>query len=143
MPDKTKHKIKNLLQKLNDEDRSTPLLPVDQDGGCRKDKQGTSGGKREGDVFRRILGGRVMVKNILKKLAPKSVARKPIPRLDTYLKFGFVITEHEVHLCPRCGDIIDAGPDYQPGYCGKCGQKVSFSGIRWKEDKELGFAERR
>lgn len=84
-----------------------------------------------------------MVKNILKKLAPKSVARKPIPRLDTYLKFGFVITEHEVHLCPRCGDIIDAGSNYQPGYCGKCGQKVNFSGIRWKEDKELGFAERR
>ncbi len=79
-----------------------------------------------------------MVKNILKKLAPKSVARKPVPRLDTYLKFGFVITEHEVHLCPMCVDILGVGPNYQPGYCGKCGQKVSFSGIRWKEDRELG-----
>lgn len=71
------------------------------------------------------------------------IARKPITQLGTYLKFGFVITEHESHLCPRCRCVLNAGPNYQPKYCDQCGQKVSFKGIEWKEDKELGFAEKR
>ena len=66
--------------------------------------------------------------------------KKPIPKMGTYLKFGFVITEHESYLCPTCGHILSAGPNYQPRYCDQCGQRVSFSGIEWKEDRELGFA---
>lgn len=73
----------------------------------------------------------------------KNIARKPIPEMETYLKYGFVITEHEKHLCPRCKSVLNAGPDYQPNYCSQCGQKVSFSGIMWKKDKELGYADRR
>lgn len=71
------------------------------------------------------------------------IARKPIPQMGTYLKFGFVITEYESHLCPRCRCVLNAGPNYQPKYCDQCGQKVSFKGTEWKEDKELGFVERR
>ncbi|MEZ3515149.1 MAG: hypothetical protein K1W37_07745 [Lachnospiraceae bacterium] len=70
----------------------------------------------------------------------KKKARKPIARKNTYLKFGFVITEHEYQHCPRCNHILDAGPDYQPKYCDQCGQKLTFAGIEWKEEKTLGFA---
>ncbi len=81
---------------------------------------------------------------MLKKVwTPKSMARKPVSRTETYLKYGFVITECEKYLCPRCGSSLSAGPNYQPQYCDRCGQKVSFKGAEWKEEKELGFAERR
>lgn len=103
MVDKIKFKTRNLLPKLNSEDRTS---------------------------FVRI--------QVL-----KNIARKPIPEMETYLKYGFVITEHEKHLCPRCKGILNAGPNYQPRYCGKCGQKISFSGIKWKEDKEFGYTERK
>lgn len=73
----------------------------------------------------------------------KSRTRKPILEKQTYLKYGFVIMEHDVCLCPRCGDILNAGPGYQPKYCSECGQKINFTGVQWKKDKQLGFAERR
>lgn len=75
-------------------------------------------------------------------MSKKRKARKPIARKITYLKFGFVITERENHYCPRCNRVLNAGPNYQPKYCDQCGQKLNFSGIKWKEDKELGFAKR-
>lgn len=34
-------------------------------------------------------------------MVKKRKARKPIARKITYLKYGFVITEHENHHCPR------------------------------------------
>ena len=70
---------------------------------------------------------------------PKNIARKPIPRTETYLKYGFVITEHEFYLCPTCGHVLNAGPNYQPAYCDQCGQRVIFDGVDWKEDKTLGY----
>ena len=73
---------------------------------------------------------------------PKGIARRPAARTETYLKFGFVITEYENHYCPRCNHVLNAGPNYQPKYCDQCGQKVSFAEIIWKEDKELGFKKR-
>ncbi len=73
----------------------------------------------------------------------KCKAEKPVSKIETYLKFGFVITECENHYCPRCGSILSAGPNYQPRYCDQCGQKVSFKGIEWREEKMLGYAKRR
>lgn len=84
-----------------------------------------------------------MLKNILKRLVPKNMARKPLPKADVYLKFGFVITECENQHCPRCNHILNAGPNYQCKYCDQCGQKIDFSGIIWKKDKCLGYAERK
>lgn len=75
-------------------------------------------------------------------MSKKRKARKPIARKITYLKFGFVITEQENHYCPRCNHVLNAGPNYQPKYCDQCGQKLNFFGIKWKEDKKLGFAKR-
>lgn len=72
----------------------------------------------------------------------KRKARMPITRKNIYLKFGFIITEHEIHHCPRCNHILNAGVNYQPKYCDQCGQKIRFTGIIWKEDKELGFVKR-
>lgn len=69
----------------------------------------------------------------------KWIARKPKRKVGTYLKYGFVYTEHENYLCPRCGHVLNAGPNYQPGYCSECGQKVTFKGIVCKAEKELGM----
>lgn len=80
-----------------------------------------------------------MFRNIL---IPKGIARKPIPEKVTYLQFGFVIMERERYSCPRCKKPLDAGPNYQPRYCDQCGQKLTFAGIEWKEERELGFARR-
>lgn len=73
----------------------------------------------------------------------KFIAKKPSAGTLKYLKYGFVITEHYCYSCPRCGRILNAGPNYQPGYCERCGQKINFSGAEWKEDRQLGYAERR
>lgn len=74
---------------------------------------------------------------------PKWIARRPIEKTERYLKYGFVITECERYDCPRCGCALNAGPNYQPGYCSQCGQKINFRGTEWKPARELGFAERR
>lgn len=70
----------------------------------------------------------------------KRMAMKPFKRTETYLKYGFVITEHERYYCPRCRKILNAGPQYQPKYCPECGQKVTFKGVKWKADVTLGYA---
>lgn len=73
----------------------------------------------------------------------KFIVRRPITKIQNYLKYGLVITEHEYYFCPRCKNTLNAGPDYQPKCCDQCGQKITFSGIEWKKDKEVGFAKRR
>ena len=69
----------------------------------------------------------------------KETAMKPIERIANYLKYGFVITEHQYMDCPSCSHTLNAGPNYQPKYCDQCGQRVSFKGIIWKEDRHLGY----
>ncbi|WP_251205852.1 hypothetical protein [Acetatifactor aquisgranensis] len=71
----------------------------------------------------------------------RNMARKPIARTYTYLKYGFVVTESEKQLCPRCGSTLNAGPDYQPRRCGQCGQRIDYSRVEWKGERTLGFAE--
>ncbi|TGY90879.1 hypothetical protein E5329_23870 [Petralouisia muris] len=73
----------------------------------------------------------------------RNVARKPVSKIENYLKYGFVITEHECYCCPACRKVLNAGPDYQPRYCSQCGQKINFSGVAWKRDVELGYMQRR
>lgn len=69
----------------------------------------------------------------------EQIARKPVVKQLTYPKFGFVLVEHDTYLCPKCKKILNAGPNYQPRYCDKCGQRVTFDGIAWREDRERGF----
>lgn len=69
----------------------------------------------------------------------RNIARKPIPKIETYLKYGFVLTEHECHFCPRCGQMLNAGPNYQPWCCDKCGQRITFNGVEWKSERTLGY----
>lgn len=78
---------------------------------------------------------------IRKIWAPKGMARKPVLKAETYLKYGFVITECERYLCPRCKGILNAGPNYQQRYCGQCGQRIDYSKVEWKDERTLGFAE--
>ena len=67
----------------------------------------------------------------------RSMARKPVVRTDTYLKYGFILTEQECYCCPKCRAVLNAGPNYQPKYCEQCGKRVDFTGIQWKKEKEL------
>lgn len=71
----------------------------------------------------------------------KRRAIRPIAKVRTYLKYGFVITEHEFYFCPRCGSGLNAGPDYQPKFCDQCGQRITYDGVEWKEDRILGYAQ--
>lgn len=66
-------------------------------------------------------------------------AMKPILRTKQYIKYGFVKMEHEYCCCPKCRDILNAGPNYQPEFCDRCGQALDFSNTEWEEDKRLGF----
>lgn len=70
----------------------------------------------------------------------KKIARTPIRRTGTYLKYGFIIMEHEYYCCPSCKKTLNAGPMYQPKYCPECGQKVTFKNIEWIADKKLGYS---
>lgn len=69
----------------------------------------------------------------------KNKAREPISRIETYIKYGFVVIEHENYICPRCRNVLNAGPMYQPKYCDQCGQKVTFAQIVWKDEKILRY----
>ena len=72
----------------------------------------------------------------------KENARKPTIEVKTYLKYGFVITEHQFFYCPKCEYSLNASPNYQPNYCEECGQRVTFAGVEWKNDKVLGYLSR-
>ena len=58
---------------------------------------------------------------------------KPIFRTKQYIKYGFVKMEHEYYCCPKCRNILNAGPNYQPEFCDRCGQALDFSNTEWKE----------
>ena len=53
-------------------------------------------------------------------------AMKPIFRTKQYIKYGFVKMEHEYCCCPKCRNILNAGPNYQPEFCDRCGQALDF-----------------
>lgn len=72
----------------------------------------------------------------------KFIARKPISRMGTYHKYGFVLTLHHYCCCPRCENVLTVGPNYQPKYCSECGQRIDFSDVKWQEEKQLGYVER-
>lgn len=69
----------------------------------------------------------------------KETAMKPIERIANYLKYGFAITEHQYMDCPRCGHLMNAGPNYQPRYCDQCGQRVSFNGVIMERRQAFGI----
>jgi hypothetical protein len=64
---------------------------------------------------------------------------KPIPESYEYLKFGFCKTRATRFLCPACRAVLNAGPNYQPRFCGECGQSVDFSGVTFPEPEFLGY----
>lgn len=68
---------------------------------------------------------------------------KPVQKSEIYTKYGFVDTRVENYYCPRCRHLLSAGPVYQPRYCDRCGQRVRFDGIAWKEPETIGYVEGR
>ncbi len=86
--------------------------------------------KMAGDISLKAIGGRIL---------PRGIARRPVPKTTTYLKYGFAVTEDECFYCPRCRRILNAGPEYQPNYCSQCGQRVTFRDTGWKGGREAGW----
>ncbi len=66
-------------------------------------------------------------------------AEKPIPKRTVYKKYGFVLMEYVQQLCPRCWNVLNAGPNYKPRFCSECGQKIDFSETVWEDEKEIGY----
>jgi len=69
----------------------------------------------------------------------KFFKRKARSERKEYLKYGFVKTEFTSFSCPRCGGLLNAGPNHKPKYCSNCGQRITFDGVAWEEPKELGY----
>ena len=69
----------------------------------------------------------------------KNKGLKPIIRTESYLKYGFIKTECESYYCPKCGFVLNAGPNYKPNFCSNCGQRIDFSGTIWTEEREQGI----
>ena len=80
-----------------------------------------------------------MMKQAISLRVPRFVARKPIIKHGTYIKYGFAIMRHQYCTCPRCRSVLNAGPNYQPEFCDRCGQALDFSNTEWEEDKRIGF----
>lgn len=80
-----------------------------------------------------------MLVQVTNLIMPKFIARKPKIKHGTYNKYGFAITLHQYCICPRCNHILNAGPNYQPDYCSKCGQHVNCSDVPWEEEVQLGY----
>ncbi len=62
---------------------------------------------------------------------------KPIITKREYMKWGFVPTRFQAFICPACNDVLNAGRDYQPRFCAKCGAKLDFTGITFEDDEDL------
>ena len=58
---------------------------------------------------------------------------------DIYDKYGFVITKHQLFICPACGHYLNAGPCFQPKRCAECGQRLDFSEVEYIPDEKLGY----
>lgn len=69
------------------------------------------------------------------------IAMKPVSKIEIIVRYNFVKLEHECHYCPVCGSVLNAGPNYHPNFCEKCGQALDFSETEWKEDRRIRFVE--
>jgi predicted nucleic acid-binding Zn ribbon protein len=69
------------------------------------------------------------------------VNRKLVPIEEEYKydKFGFIETLAVRYHCPTCNNILNAGPNYRPTCCDKCGQLINFDKIVFKADKFLKY----
>ena len=72
-------------------------------------------------------------------MRPEMNMMQPVPETYEYRTFGFVITRAVRHRCPACNAVLSAGPDYQPKFCGGCGQRVDFTGVTFPEEETLGY----
>lgn len=69
----------------------------------------------------------------------KEIPRRPIDTSERYLRYGFVITEAQQYICPRCHGPLNAGPNYQPRYCDNCGQRLNFEGAAFRPARQIGY----
>ena len=67
------------------------------------------------------------------------IAMRPVSKVEIISRYNFVKLEHEYHYCPACSSVLNAGPNYHPNFCEKCGQALDFSETEWKEDRQIGF----
>ena len=54
----------------------------------------------------------------------RDIPQSPLTRFKRYRKFGFVLTDVQMAYCPSCKTQLNAGPNYVPERCSKCGQLI-------------------
>ena len=69
----------------------------------------------------------------------RDVPQSPITRFKRYRKFGFVLTEVQMAYCPSCRKQLNAGPNYVPERCSKCGQLIDWGNYSWREEEFIKY----
>lgn len=64
---------------------------------------------------------------------------EPLTRFKKYRKYGFVLTRTQYSYCPSCHAILNAGPNYMPEHCSKCGQLIDWDGYTWTPDEFIKY----
>ena len=69
----------------------------------------------------------------------RDVPQNPLTRFKRYRKFGFVLTEVQVAYCPSCKTQLNAGLNYVPERCSKCGQLIDWDNYSWREEEFIKY----
>ena len=69
----------------------------------------------------------------------RDMPQAPLTRFKKYRKYGFVLTRHQYSYCPTCQAILNAGPNYMPERCSKCGQLIDWDGYTWTPDEFIKY----
>lgn len=72
----------------------------------------------------------------------RDIPQSPITRFKRYRKFGFVLTEVQIAYCPSCKTQLNAGPNYVPERCSKCGQLIYWDNYSWREEEVIKYMEK-
>lgn len=74
---------------------------------------------------------------VYKILNYMDVSHKPMVEFYNYKKFGFKYYRHQNFICPNCGEVLNAGPEYQPKFAPCCGVELDWSGVEFVPDKAI------
>lgn len=64
---------------------------------------------------------------------------EPLTRFKKYRKYGFCLTRAQYSYCPVCNAILNAGPNYMPDRCDKCGQLIDWKDYKWSPEEFIKY----
>ena len=74
---------------------------------------------------------------VYKILDYMDLSHKPIMEFYTYKKFGLASFRAQRFICPNCGEILNAGPHYQPNFAPDCGCALDWSDIKFVAEERI------